>query len=43
MEGAILDGTIFCGTTMPDGSINNAGCLDKLRKENECQECDINS
>ena len=26
LTGVILDGVIFCNTTMPDGRINNAGC-----------------
>ena len=26
IEDAILDGAIFCRTTMPDGTENNSGC-----------------
>ena len=43
LEDANLDGTIFCGTIMPDGNINNQGCLNKLKKDRSCIDCDFTS
>ena len=29
LTGGIIDGVIFCNTTMTDGTINNVGCKNK--------------